>query len=104
MSTLHEWWPDLPETVLDPPDTMFEEGCIWGLVGIGDTFSKSSCQAPCVCECTNLEGVWCPTRKDICVDCKWQYKHVTQLGIQYLYGSRCLRDLAVGACLHSTSP
>ena len=79
MSTLHEWWPDLPETVLDPPDAMFEEGCIWGLVGIGDTFSKSCCQAPCVCECTHLEGVWCPTRKDICVDCKWQYKHVTQL-------------------------
>ena len=33
MSTLHEWWlwwPDLPETVLDPPDAMFVEGCIWG--------------------------------------------------------------------------
>ena len=26
MSTLHEWWPDLPETVLDPPDATFEEG------------------------------------------------------------------------------
>jgi hypothetical protein len=79
MSTLHEWWPDLPETVLDPPDAMFEEGCIWGLVGIGGTYSKSCCQAPCACACPHLEGVWSPVRKDICVDSKWRYKHVTQL-------------------------
>ena len=30
----------MPETVLDPPDAMFEEGCIWGLVRIGDTYRK----------------------------------------------------------------
>ena len=79
MSTLHEWWPEFPETVLDPPDAMFEEGCIWGLVGIGGTYSKSCCQAPCACACPHLECVWSPVRKDICVDSKWRYKHVTQL-------------------------
>ena len=67
------------QTVLDPPDAMFEEGCSWGLVGIVDTYSKSCCQAPFACECTCFEGVWSPNRMDICVDSTWRYRHVTQL-------------------------
>ena len=44
MSTLHEWWPDLPETVLAPPDAMFEEGCIWP----GDWSGLKTCTAKVV--------------------------------------------------------
>ena len=61
----------------------FEHGCIWGLVSIGDTYTKTCCKQLCTCTCEHLDGVWCPERKDICVNSSWKFMHVTQLESPY---------------------
>jgi len=80
MEMLRELWPGMPHSALEENrKARFEHGCIWGLVSIGDTYTKTCCKQPCSCTCEHLDGVWCPERKDICVDSSWKFRHVTQL-------------------------
>ena len=77
---LRELWPGMPDSALEESrKARFEHGCIWGLVSIGDTYTKTCCKQPCPCACKHQEGAWCPERKDICVDSSWKFRHVTQL-------------------------
>ena len=80
MEMLRELWPGMPDSALEENrKARFEHGCIWGLVSLGDTYTKTCCKQPCSCTCEHLDGVWCPERKDICVDSSWKFRHVTQL-------------------------
>jgi len=78
---LREMWPELPDTFLQDAALGFDDGVVWALVEVGDTYTKTCCgKTPCNHECqSDPRHAWCPARKDLCIDGNFKFLHVTRL-------------------------
>jgi hypothetical protein len=85
---LRQHWPDVSDVKLNSPwpeGCERSDGCVWALVLVGETVTKTCCRGSCTHDCDQQASdcdvssqMWC-TRKNLCVPQNWQFKHATRI-------------------------